>query len=104
MVSMIRGNHNVIPPVDRSRDPGSRERTERRRQTKTGDILEISGDAKQLNACKKGEARGAQPVDRLEKGVSRIRAEIQERIRTGFYESEEVLGHVARQILDLFGL
>ncbi len=97
---VIGGNGNLIPPIGGS-EPSKPERC-CQSNVKKRDIVDISGDGRN-EIGKSGNAVGGD-LKRLESGVTKIRAEIGERVRSGFYGTEEVINHVAKKLLELFGL
>jgi hypothetical protein len=103
MTLVISGDHSVIPPVIGKVDPGDRSGVDVRRKPKANDTLEVSRTARHLNADGTTGGAPTRGTPDLKGGASKIRAEIQERIRNGFYEKDEVLSQIAERILDLFG-
>lgn len=100
---MIRGDHNVIPPLHGAVDPGSREQAFSRRKSRPGDAVEISEGARNLRGEKNPGSRQAGSTCGAEGGASMVKSQIRVRITTGFYESEEVLRRIADRLVDLFG-
>ena len=101
---MINGDHNVIPPV--GKETGAREQgpAKVRRGTRSDDAVEISGRAKAAAQSSAGKP-GPNGIDsEMGATLNRVHTQLQERIRSGFYDSEEVLGSIANKMLDLFGL
>ena len=98
----IHGDRNVIHPagIAGSSPPGP---AKAHRKTRPDDAVEISGEAR-------AEASGITPLhlkpteSEINGTLNQIRTELRERIRTGFYDSEQVLGAIAGKMLDLFGL
>jgi hypothetical protein len=101
---VIRGEHSVIPPAGKGADPCSRPQPGVRVGPRGKDTLEISERSKHLNSEQTVDPGGVRQASSMESGVSRIRAEIRHRVKSGFYDSEEVLNRVAQRLLDLFGL
>lgn len=68
----------------------------------SGDSVEISDAARNLHEknAASGDVREGAGQDR---DLASLRARIQERIASGFYDSEEVLKEVARKVLDIIG-
>jgi len=97
---VIRGEHNVIPP-GRGSEPTRPERLDQRK-IKRRDVVDISTGARDPEVARSQQAETG--LERLETTASRIRAEIRDRVRSGFYGSEEVISRVARRLLELFGL
>ena len=100
---MINGDHNVIPPVGKEAGALEQGLAKVRRGTRPDDAVEISG------RTKAGAHEIRQPVHNSSEGgmsdtLQQVRAQLQERIRNGFYDNEEVLGSIASKMLDLFGL
>jgi hypothetical protein len=94
----------VIPPLAASSDPVIGGGTDSRRQTRGRDVIEISEQAKHLNAAKAGQSECADRAGKVDQGAFRIRADIGARVNSGFYNSEEVVEQVAGRLLDLFGV
>jgi hypothetical protein len=100
---VINGGHNAIPPVGSDGGPESAGKTEGRRRPKAPDVIEISTQARELSTNKTRSEIPAHAAQDMKAGVSKIRTEISERLKSGFYESEEVLNCIANRILDLLG-
>lgn len=97
----IGGNHNTT-----SRPGGNIERQETK-PAKIGrgeDALEISrGDVTKADAIY-SPSHKVSVEDEMSASLDGVRARLQERIRNGFYDSDEVLHRIAGRILDGFGL
>jgi hypothetical protein len=91
----IQGDHHLVPPADRHEDAERGGKAKGRQHANPKDTVDISDKAKRMHAEATGAARELSP---------QIKAEIQERIRSGFYDSDEVLNRVARRVVDLLGL
>jgi len=98
---VIRGDHNVIPPGRRS--DSTRPETLGKRPIGKRDIVDISDEAKS-HGLARGDRTRSSNLEKLESTALEVRTKIRERIRNGFYSREEVLNHVARKLLELFGI
>jgi len=87
---------------DGSLKPRGRQREQSPGGRTPDDSVEISDAAKQLHqdSAAAGRSRAGSRADQDPAG---LRARIQERIASGFYDSEEVIKEVARKILDIIG-
>jgi hypothetical protein len=99
---MINGDRNVIPPVGGA--TGGPERAKVRRDMRPGDAVEISDQAKAATQSNAGPSGPRAADSEMGATLNRVHTQLQERIRSGFYDSEEVLGSIANKMLDLFGL
>jgi hypothetical protein len=97
----IEGEHRVMPPVEMADDTNRQDRLKDKGQARHQDIVEISETAKHLHAETTDRVSGSGSRSDVEGSLPQIMTAIRERIRTGFYDSEEVLGQIARRIVDL---
>jgi hypothetical protein len=98
----INGEHKVLSP--KSADAGGSEpRPDKvRRGARPEDAVEISGSARGVDRLERPAQDAA--ANRMNATLSQVRARLQERIRTDFYNSEDILENIAGRMLDLFGL
>jgi hypothetical protein len=101
---MINGDHNVIPPVGGKTGGPEQGPAKARRETRPDDAVEISGRAKAAEQSHPGKPGASNTTGEMGATLSRVRTQLHERIKTGFYDSEEVLESIANKMLDLFGL
>lgn len=94
----------MIPPLAGGPDPIVGGGSESRKRAEHQDVIEISDEAKHLNATKAGRSERVLRTDKMDPGASRVRPDISDRVHSGFYDSEEVVDRVAGRLLDLFGL
>ena len=99
----IRGDHNVVSSLNRAIGPGTGDRVSHRRKARAGDAVEISKAARNLRGEKTLGSRHAGRASGADGGASVVRTQIRQRVRTGFYESEEVLRQIADRLVGLFG-
>lgn len=100
----INGNQKVAHPVDAKSGGLGQGPVEVRQSGRPGDAVEISGHAKAATgqaACRRGPGAACGDMGAT---LERVRAELQQRINSGFYDSEDVLGSIANSMLDLFGI
>jgi hypothetical protein len=100
---LVNGGHNAIPPVGSDGGSESSGKTEARRRPRTPDVVEISAKARLLSTNKTDSGKPVRAAHDMKAEISKVRAEIGERLKSGFYESEEVLSDIANRILDLLG-
>jgi len=101
---IINGDHNAIPPVGSKTGDPDRGPAKARRDTQPNDVVEISGRANAATQSNTGKPGPGGAYSEMGATVNRVRTQLQERITSGFYDSEEVLGRIAGKMLDLFGL
>ena len=101
---MINGDHNVIPPVGGKTGGPEREPAKVRRDARPDDAVEISGRADMATRSSAGTPGLSNADGEMGATLNQVRAQLQQRIGSGFYDSEEVLGSIASKMLDLFGL
>ena len=99
----IDGEHSVVPPIGRKASGAEPERTEVRRPRRPDDAVEISDRGKAARR-RAGRPEIADAASGMNSTINQVRTQLQERIRSGFYDSHDVLHGVAGKILDLFGL
>jgi hypothetical protein len=99
----IDGEHSVVPPIGRKAGGPEPELTEARRPRRLDDAVEIS-DRGKAAARRTGRPGIADAAGGMNSTINQVRTQLQERTRSGFYDSDEVLLGVAGKILDLFGL
>ncbi len=99
----INGEASVVPPRHDRVKPQNTDRGRCLRKRDAGDSVEISGAAKRLH--KEGtRAAGRTSTERsLDRDLVSLKARFQAKIASGFYDCEEVVGEVAKKILDLMG-
>ncbi len=97
----IEGDHRVMPPVEKPNDTSRQRRLKDKGQARNRDVVEISDTAKHLRAGTIDGVSGSSSTSDTESSLPQIMTAIRERIRTGFYDSEEVLGQIAGRIVDL---
>jgi len=100
---LVNGGHNAIPPVGGDGGSEGTGKTEARRRPNTCDVVEISAKARHLSTNKTAPQKPVRAGQDMKAGISKIRTEIGKRLKSGFYESEEVLTDIANRILDLLG-
>lgn len=95
----IEGDHRIIPPVGNIDEADRQEdlTEEGRARHQDQDVVEISDSAKHLHT----QATCPDSSARADTDFSRRMIAIRERIRSGFYSSEEVLDQIAGRIIDL---
>lgn len=98
---MIKGAHNAAAPVGRDTRPDRPGQAAGRKRTTGRDTVEISEEARLLGGDGPGASIRAASLENMEDGISRVRTEIDARLRRGFYDSDEVVRQVADRILDL---
>lgn len=87
----IESNHRPVRPVDSGEEAIRQVRSKDGVHPRRDDAVEISDNAKRLHAEATGKAAGSYPSMCV----------FGERIRSGFYDSDEVVSCVARRIIDL---
>lgn len=97
----IEGNHRAMPPVEKADDTNRQRRLKDKGRARNRDAVEISDTAKHLRAGTTDGVSGSSSTSSTESSLPQTMTAIRERIRTGFYDSEEVLGQIARRIVDL---
>jgi len=100
----INGDNEVAAPAGATPGRAGRGPAKARQDSRQGDALEISGEtggAARTLVDKPG-IRGA--GSEIGATLKRVRVELNQRIRSGFYDSDEVLASIAESMLDLFGL
>jgi len=100
----VSGDHNVIPPAGGKAGGPERGSAKVRREVRPDDAVEISAKAKAATQSYVGKPGLNDTESEMSAALNQVRARLQERIRSGFYDSEEVLGSIANRMLDLFGL
>jgi hypothetical protein len=93
----------AIPRIKGTVEPVDSGGIEVQRNPETKDTLEISQPGKLLRAGGTVPGKRAEGTDDLRSGVSRVTAEIHDRIKSGFYEKDEVVDRIAERLLNLFG-
>lgn len=101
---IINGNHTVIPPVGGKTGDPERGPAKVRREARPDDAVEISAKAKAATQSHVDKPGLNDTENEMGATLNQVRAQLQERIRSGFYDREEVLGSIANRMLDLFGL
>jgi len=100
----INGDHNVIRPAGGKTGGPEQGPGKVRREARPEDAVEISGQAKAAPQSYAGKPVRNSTEGGMSDTLKQVRAQLQERIRSGFYDNEEVLGSIANTMLDLFGL
>lgn len=100
----INGDHNVIQPIDGKMELPKQAGAGAGKKRSAGDTVEISRDARQLHTQDPAAPEPGAGSERMKTEASRMHAEVQRRMKSGFYESQEVLDGVARRILEFLGL
>ena len=99
----IDGEHGIVPPIESKTGRPEPEPAKVRRDRLPADAVEISVEGKAATNPT-GRPRAGDAGNRMKSGVTQVRTRLQERIRNGFYDGDDVLQSVAGKILDLFGL
>ena len=99
----IDGENNVIPPIRRNTDGPKPERTKAHGDKRPDDAVEISDRGKLANG-RSGRPGVSDADGRMRLTIDQVRTRLQERIRSGFYDNDDILQSVAGDLLDLFGL
>jgi hypothetical protein len=102
MALRVGGEANIMALGDHGLGPRGPQRKPRSQGRVSGDSVEISDAAKKLNE-ENAASGGVREGSGQDQDLVSLRAKIQERIASGFYNSEEVLKEVARKVLDVIG-
>lgn len=97
----ISGDNNAIPAVGQRAEDQEHVTPRVRGSARAGDTVEISGRS---DAAGSGKGRRDIGETGMNATLNKVHARFQERIRSGFYDTDEVLGSIASRVLDLFGL
>jgi hypothetical protein len=96
-------SHGGIPGVDGRAEVPGRGPARAGRDVGPGDALEISDRAKAASRETAPSGAGRAGGD-LTSTLNQVRSRLHERVRSCFYDSDEVLESVAREILNRLGL
>ena len=97
----INGENNAITRGGRRAEGSEHGNSRVRGYTRRGDAVDIS-QRSDAPIPGRGARRAAETG--MDATVGKVHARLQERIRSGFYDTDEVLGSIASRVLDLFGL
>ena len=97
----INGENNAITRGERSAGGAEHRNSRVRGDTRPGDAVDIS---RRSAASTPGRGTPRAAEGGMDATVGKVHARLQERIRSGFYDTDEVLGSIASRVLDLFGL
>ena len=100
---IIDGDRNVIHPAGSGAGGTEQGPARAERKIRPEDAVEISGEAR-AGTHKIWQPDLKPTESEMSATLNQVRAVLRERIRSGFYDSEGVLGTIAGKMLDLFGL